>query len=619
MIHSPSRVLRLWRRALALIFEASPGYSILWIALLTVQGVLPVAIAYLTKFAVDGVAVAVKSGVQNADFANAALFLALLGAALLVTDVVQNVSGWLRTAQADVFGDFLADRIHAKAGEVDLEFYESPDYHDLAEQVRGEAGTKPLALLENFGSILQSSIALVGLGALLFTYGWFFSVVLLVGSIPALYLSIRTDRRYHAWWRSTAEERRWTSYFDAVLTHPSSAPEVRLFGLNRHFRKLYQRAKSHLRAEKSRHLKRQMSGRIVASLLSLGVAVGAMIWMAFRVFKNTASLGDLGLFYQIFSRGQGLAAAFFAGAGRTVDNSRYLESLFAYLDLKPKIDSANEVVEVGPIKTAIRLRSVSFKYPGCREPVLNGLDLTIPAGSVAALVGVNGAGKSTLIKLLCRFYDPTSGSIEFDGIDIRRYEIAKVRRMVSVLFQFPMQYHASAAENIAYGDLDRDASADEIVGSATLAGAADFIERLPSKYDTLLGKWFVDGHEISGGEWQRLSLARAYFREAPIIILDEPTSFMDSWSEADWFDRFRNLTAGRTGIVITHRFTIAMRADIIHVIDDGRIIESGSHRELMELNGFYAESWKSQMKAAEQEYREIGRGDPPKVKDDTDT
>lgn len=610
MNQSPSSLLRLWRRALALIFEASPRYTVLWIVLLAVQGGLPVAIAFLTKLAVDGVAAAVRSGVQDSGFTNAALYLGLLGAALVTAEVLQNVSGWLRTAQADVFADFLADKIHAKAGEVDLEFYESPEYHDLAEQVRGEAGSKPLALLENFGSIVQSSIALVGLGALLFTYGWFFSVVLLVGSIPALYLSIRTDRHYHAWWRSTAEERRWTSYFDAVLTHPSSAPEVRLFGLNKHFRKLYQRAKGRLRVEKSRHLKRQMSGRIAASVLSLGVAVGAVIWMAFRVFNHTASLGDLGLFYQIFSRGQGLAGSFFSGAGRTLDNSRYLEGLFEYLDLKPKIESTNEVEVAGSIKTAIRLRSVGFRYPGCREPVLNGLDLTIPAGSVAALVGVNGAGKSTLIKLLCRFYDPTEGSIEFDGRDIREIDISQLRRMVSVLFQFPMQYHATAAENIAYGDIGRPARAAEIVVSAKRAGAGDFIERLPGKYETLLGKWFVDGQEISGGEWQRLSLARAYFREAPIIILDEPTSFMDSWSEADWFDRFRNLAEGRTGIVITHRFTIAMRADVIHVIDDGRIVESGTHRELMELNGFYAESWKSQMKAADSDLGELLGGEP---------
>jgi ATP-binding cassette subfamily B protein len=214
-------------------------------------------------------------------------------------------------------------------------------------------------------------------------------------------------------------------------------------------------------------------------------------------------------------------------------------------------------------------------------------------------VGVNGAGKTTLIKLLSRFYDPTKGAIEIDGKDIKSFDPVELRRMMSVLFQFPMQYHATAGENVALGDVQKTASDADILEATRHAGAHDFISKLPSGYESLLGKWFVNGVELSGGEWQRLALARAYFRQAPIVILDEPTSFMDSWSEVDWFDRLRKTTAGHTGIVITHRFTIAMRADMIHVIDDGRILESGTHGELIEKNGFYAKSWESQLRVSE--------------------
>ena len=191
------------------------------------------------------------------------------------------------------------------------------------------------------------------------------------------------------------------------------------------------------------------------------------------------------------------------------------------------------------------------------------------------------AGKSTLIKLLSRFCDVTGGSIELDGIDLMAIDITRLRRMMSVLFQFPMQYHTPAKGNIALGDLEDEEHDAAIIAAARRAGAHEFIMKLPKQYETLLGKWFVSGAELSGGEWQRLALPRAYFRQAPIIVLDEPTSFMVSWSEADWFERFRDIVSGQTGIVMTHRFTIAMRADMIHVIDNGKIIESGTHRQLV--------------------------------------
>jgi ATP-binding cassette subfamily B protein len=222
--------------------------------------------------------------------------------------------------------------------------------------------------------------------------------------------------------------------------------------------------------------------------------------------------------------------------------------------------------------------------------------LFLPAGKITAIVGANGAGKSTLIKLLCRFYDPDRGAIEIDGVDIRKFNIEELRENLSLHFQEPMQYHETVAQNIAFGDLKRKPQPRELERASELAGAAEFIKELPDGYGTFLGKLFVDGCELSGGQWQRLALARAYFRNAQILILDEPTSAMDSWAESDWFSHLKELARGRIGFVITHRFTIAMRADIIHVIDQGRIEESGTHSELTKKGGKYAESWKSQMR-----------------------
>jgi ATP-binding cassette subfamily B protein len=246
------------------------------------------------------------------------------------------------------------------------------------------------------------------------------------------------------------------------------------------------------------------------------------------------------------------------------------------------------------LQDGIRFQNVVFRYPGSERLALQDFNLSVSAGQVVAIVGANGAGKSTLIKLLCRFYDPDAGRIEVDGVDLRELALADLRRLITVLFQLPVPYHATVGQNIALGDLTAEPSATQIEGAARGAGAHEVIERLPHGYDTLLGKWFADGTELSEGERQRVALARAFLRRSQIVILDEPTSFMDSWAEAEWLERFRNLVEGRTAILITHRFTTALRADMIHVMDAGRIVESGTHKQLLAQGGLYAHSWTKQ-------------------------
>jgi ATP-binding cassette subfamily B protein len=285
--------------------------------------------------------------------------------------------------------------------------------------------------------------------------------------------------------------------------------------------------------------------------------------------------------------------------GQIYTNSLFVGNLFEFLSLEPQVvDPPEPLPAPSVLKEGIRFREVTFRYPESERVALQDFNLTIPAGKIVAIVGDNGAGKSTLVKLLCRFYDPEAGRIELDGTDIRDLSIKQLRRLLTVLFQFPINYHATVAQSIAKGDLQAQLSVAEIEAAARGAGAHEFIARLPQGYDTLLGKWFAKGTNLSGGELQRIALARAFVRQAQIIILDEPTSAMDPWAEADWLDRFRTLGNGRTAIVITHRFTLAMRADMIHVMRNGQIVESGSHDELLAQGSFYAQSWKTQMQAS---------------------
>ncbi len=274
-----------------------------------------------------------------------------------------------------------------------------------------------------------------------------------------------------------------------------------------------------------------------------------------------------------------------------------LDNLFTFMGLEPQVVDPPEPLPMpNTLQTGIGFEHVTFTYPGSNRVALDDFSCVLPAGKTVALVGANGAGKSTVIKLLCRFYDPDAGQVLADGTDLRRFSLTGLRRQITVLFQQPVQYHSTAAENIAMGDLTASPGDQDIRAAAEAAGADAPIARLSEGYDTVLGKQF-GGTELSVGEWQRLALARAFLRQAHIVVLDEPTSAMDSWAAAAWLERFDKMAEGRTVLIVTHRFTTAMHADVIHVIDQGRIVESGTHQDLLALGGRYAQSWLKQMRA----------------------
>ena len=595
ILHNLQRQLPYLSQACVLVWTAARSWTLAWALLLLIQGVLPVAAVYLTRAVIDSLVPVLGQGAAWPTLAPTFLLVALLALVLLLTEVLRSLTGWVRTAQAEYVQDHLHGLVQAKASELDLSFYESPEYYDRLHQARVDALNRPVALLENLGGFFQNGLTLLAMAGVLFPFGWWIPLLLVISTVPAFAVVLRHTVRQHHWHLRTTADRRRTHYYDWLLTLFEAVAELRLFALSAHFRAAFQSLRQRLRTERVQLARQQALAELAAGAMGL-VTIGlVMAWMLWRAAQGQISLGDVVLLYQAFYQGQRLMRTVLTSVGQIYGNILFLENLFAFLALEPRVvDPARPLPTPVALLEGIGFEQVTFRYPGSSRVALDRFSLTIPAGHTVALVGANGAGKSTLIKLLCRLYDPEAGSITLDGIDIREMSLEALRRQITVLFQQPMQYHTTAAENIALGNLAAEPGEAEIMAAARAAGADTPIDRLPEGYETVLGKWF-GGAELSVGEWQRVALARAFLRQVPILVLDEPTSAMDSWAEAEWLERFRWLAQGRTVLIITHRFTTAMQADMIHVMEAGQIVESGRHEDLLAHGGRYAQSWTTQM------------------------
>ncbi len=596
-------------RTLPLLRAAAGGSLLAWVAFLVIQGLLPAAVVLLSKSFFDAItAIVGTTRRSDTDLLNLLVIGGAIAAIMLAIEALRVVTTWLRVRVASAVEDQVSDLIHHKSTEVDVAFYDTAEYHDHLHRARDEARHRPVALLENASSLLQNGVTLVAMAAVLLPYGVLMPAALVLSTLPALYIVVRHAVREHDWRRRASEAERRANYLSWTMTSAHAAAEIRLFDLSARFRDGYGALRTRMRGERLQLVAQQGWGDFWASLTAFLVAAGCLAWMGWRAATGTATLGDLVLFYQAFNQGQRLMRTLLANVGQVYYNTLFLGNLFEFLDLKASVKDplvatplplANAPSDAGvaTVGLTVKFEAVTFDYPGTTSRALDGLDLKLPAGKITAIVGANGAGKSTLVKLLCRFYDPQSGRVLLGGVDVREVSLESLRRHVTVLFQEPVRYQATVAENISPNTVFEHGTTDRERMASKAAGADAFIDGLPHGMDTQLGRWFADGVELSGGQWQRVALARAFARDASVVVLDEPTSAMDSWAEADWLQRFRTVVTGRTALIITHRFTTAMQADIIHVMDKGRIVESGSHSQLLQQGGAYADSWNSQMRA----------------------
>jgi ATP-binding cassette subfamily B protein len=574
-------------RALALVWRAAGGWTVAWVVLLVCQGLLPAGLALLLRALVNRLVAA--PGWEAV--APPALGIAGLW---VVGQLLSSALSWVRAVQAENVQDEVHRLIHLQALRLDLSFYDHPESYDRLYRAQTDAASQPLALLESLGSMVQNGLGFLVLAGILWTYAGWLPLLLVLTAVPGLLLVARHILKEHRWHLDHTNQERRARYLDWLMTDEYSAAELRLFDLGKFHHEAFESLRQSLRQAKLRLVRQGAVTELAAGLLAWVGSLAGLGWMLHQTLVGRVKLGDLLLCFQAFQQGQSQLRSLLEGAGKIYKSLLFVENLDGFLKIEPAILPGKTGAAGLPVSTSIRFEGVSFTYPGGCHRALDDFNLEIPQGKVVALVGANGAGKSTLIKLLCRFYDPDEGRILFDSADMRELDPEAMRRRIAVLFQEPVHYHATARENIAFGDIHTPLDEKRVEEAAHQAGATGPIERLPEGFESLLGRWF-GGSELSVGEWQRIALARAFYRQASLIILDEPTSAMDSWAEHDWLSRFRNLAEGRTALMITHRFTTAMHADIIHVLDKGRVVESGTHAQLVARGGVYAGSWAAQI------------------------
>ncbi|MEQ6916839.1 ABC transporter ATP-binding protein [Halomonas aquatica] len=594
-------VFRYSHRALALVWQTSRPLTLGLAACTLVAGVLPAVAAWIGQLIVDAVVAAMElhSDTGRVDWWSVLRYvLAEAGVVAAIALAQRGLSAQQSLLRA-LLGQKVNVMILEKAGTLSLEQFEDSEFYDKLTRARREASTRPLGLVNKTFGLAQNAISLASFGVLLVQFSPWAILVLVIGALPVFVSEAKFSGDAFRLFRWRSPQTRMQMYLETVLAREDSIKEVKLFGLEPLLLDRYRKIFDSLYDEdRSLTIRRETWGFLLGLLGTLAF-YGAYAWVVAETVTGTLTLGEMTMYLMVFKQGQAALSASLTAIGGMYEDNLYLSNLYEYLE--QPVPTEHGTLTGGAVPgDGIRFEEVSFTYPDATTPALKAISLHLRPGESLALVGANGSGKTTLIKLLTRLYEPTEGRILLDGSDLRDWKVETLRRRIGVIFQDFVRYQMKVGENLGAGDVEAFTDEPRWREAARRGLADDFITEMPGGYHTQLGRWFKGGQELSGGQWQKIALSRAYMREgADILVLDEPTAAMDAAAEAAVYADFRVHSRDRMTILISHRFSTVRAAEWILVIDNGEILEQGDHDGLMAANGRYARLFRLQARGYE--------------------
>jgi ATP-binding cassette subfamily B protein len=583
--------------AFELVWRADKRSTIVMAALTLFSGFLPLSQAWAGGLILNSVTTSFQHKLSPLAGLEAALpYLGLEFALLLVSAVLTQVRRLAEHVLNARLGHYINTSVIRKALSLDLQYFEDASFYDKLQNARREADFRALGIINGSFLVVQNVITLLSFAVALIAFNPLVAVLLFAATIPSFIAQNKYSKLQFRLLTWRAPEFRRMQYFEHILTVDNSVKEVKLFGLGEPLLRRYNDMFWKI-FEEDEHLARRRSWiSLFWGLVASASYYGAYAWVIYEFVAGRIPIGTGLVFYlTLFRSSQGTFQGLFDNVNRLYENGLFMDNLFGFLQLAPQMPVAERPAPMpAEFKRGLEFRHVSFRYPGRDDWALRDVNLQIAPGEKIALVGPNGAGKTTLIKLLTRLYDPTDGEILLDGVDLRAYDPDELRQKIGVIFQDFVRYQLTAKENIGFGQIDQLDDQARLDSSAERGGADEVLAELPEGMDTMLGRWFDKGHELSGGQWQKIALSRAFMRDGEVLVLDEPTAALDAEREYEIFQRFHDLTAGKIAVLISHRFSTVRMADRIAVVENGQISELGSHAELLARGGTYARLFEMQ-------------------------
>jgi len=575
---------RLFRDSLSLVWKSAPGWAAANILISLLQSFLPLALIFLIKLLIDKITEAVSDG--SGIYEMTGLIIAVV-VIYFLDEVSAGAGNYIRRNQSIKLESYMFGLLHSKSVRLDLINFEHPGYYDCLSRATSEAPWRPNSILNNIISMFRGAVSLVLMAGVLFSLHWGLVILLLAVNVPGIWLRLHFADILYNFQRSRTPEARKSAYFSWLLTGDRPSRELRLFGTGNYFISLFKRSFARQKEEELKIIRKRTMIETLSNTVKALALLFLLVYVAGRATGGDLTLGQMAMFILAFRQGMSYIKDLFGSLAGLYEDSLFIGDTFEFLNLQESIKAVESPASVSALKEGLEVRDLSFTYPGNTTHTLKNVSFNVGRGEIVALAGPNGAGKSTLVRLITRLYDPDSGVIRYDGTDVRNIDPDAYRKMFSVVFQDFMLYNMGAGENIRIGDIEAADSEKKIREAASLSGVHDLINNLPAGYDTVIGNLFDDSRELSWGEWQKLAMARALFRNAPVLILDEPASALDADAGYEIFSRFREIARGRTTILISHRLTNISFADRIIVLSKGEVSETGTHDELMKAGGVY--------------------------------